>query len=206
MQHIICTVAKFQNKVTGQIIERAKLSQNSTYSSCITPVEYSSIFTDFKKVLNPSPYEAYYKIANNQVTSSSIASLFLIYIDPSVSLKSKPEIECIKSNFCKDLADKLKTLYKPFGFNRKRKTTLELMQECLINDTFDDYCFMYIAKLLKTSIVLKQSSTKQNKPKEWIGYDESASEKESLTIVSKPTPIVLVANNDGTFTCEMKTI
>lgn len=197
MQHIICTVAKFQNKVTGQIIERANFSQNSTYNSFIAPIKYTNVFTDFKDILNPSPYEAYYKIANNQVTSSSIASLFLIYIDPSVSLKSKPEIECIKSNFCKDLADKLKALYKPFGFNRKRKTSLELMQECIVTDTFDDYCFMYIAKLLKTSIILKQSSAKQSKPKEWIGYDESANTN---------TPIVLVANNDGTFTCEMKTI
>ena len=110
MHHITSTIAKFQNKVTGQICERPLFAQDSPYNSCLNPIPYSSIFTDFKEILNPSPYEAYYKIDNNHVTSCSIASLFLIYIDPSISLKSKPEIESIKGNFCKDLADKLRSL------------------------------------------------------------------------------------------------
>jgi hypothetical protein len=170
-------IASFANRVSSVIHEDDAFVQHSKYQETL-PVP---VFDDFNEVLSsvnnpttqnpPRPSilaplieplpQAFLKEEKDWVTGPSFSTLFLVYIDPLVTLRSKAEVCTRVEKFRTDLADKLAGVYKSYGFSRKRKITLQSMQDNIKADKVDEYIFTYMAKVLNKNIWIQHDRKKQ---------------------------------------------
>ena len=171
----IAHIATFANRVSSVIHEDDAFVQHAKYQETL-PVP---VFDDFNEVLSavnihttqqpstPVTSQAFLKEERDWVSGPSFSTLFLVNIDPLITLKSKAEVCASAEKFRIDLANNLVNVYKSYGFSRKRKITLQSMQENIKGDKVDEYIFTYMAKLLNKNIWIQHDRKKQ----EYVGSD-----------------------------------
>lgn len=193
-------IASFANRVSGVIYEDEAFAQHSKYHECADvsvfddftgilssmnqlqsqpkPINANANTNAQCKVVTPKPVQTLFiegkdgGICASPPFNTSFSLLFLVNIDPLVTLKSKEEICKLVSKFRDDLANNLAQVYKSYGFSRKRKITLQSMQESIRNDLFDEYVLTYMSKMLKKNIVVETLGVRVKK--QTITYEDGA--------------------------------
>lgn len=166
---VLDDVKTFSDKVTSKIIEVSQFAQSNILHEEIRQVQWHHQNHKSNK------YSAFLKYDGDwvlQEKSCSFATLMLIDIDESSTLYSDSEFRSKVRAFCTDLSKNLPKVYKEFGFTRKRKLTVEILQQQLENDQFSFESLIYISKLIKKNIcVLTVRKTKTT-----VSYERNESE------------------------------
>lgn len=173
-------ISGFKNRVTGVINEDAELVQHSKHQeSYSSPLNVFGNYTGVESTQTVSRppkkvVETNFTVSDDEawivVSDKSFVKLFLMHVDPLMTLKTKSDFNSILKKFRDDLVENLAKLYKPYGFTRKRKTTLEQMQERIRSDNFDEYCFAYMSKLLEKNIYI--STEGERKKQTYVFADD----------------------------------
>lgn len=174
---ILDDVKTFPDKVTSEIQEVPQFIQSNISHEEIRQIKWlhhKSINTNIANAITKNGNSLYRYDGDwiVQEDAFSFACLMMIHIDETCTLYNDNEFKTKVKSFCMDLSRNLPKVYKEYGFARKRKLTLELLQEQLENDKFTFDCLIYISKLIKKNICLLSVS----KTKTSVSFEREESE------------------------------